>query len=146
MAIKTNFETIIFNEHLGDDSGDLPTWTGMSFVGDQTSLASFNIDGTPIEDGYLLIHLWDNQVQTQKIEVNGTNVFEGKHTAHQLGSHKAAIILLPFDRNILKQGNNTFQIKRDTGGGDNFHVYSVVVNWKEEYRSGLFAQIFKLKL
>jgi hypothetical protein len=145
MATKTNFKTIIFNQHLGDDSDDLPTFSGMSFVGDQTTLVNFNIENTPIEKGYLLLHLWDLEEQSESIELNGVNVFEGKHTGHQLGSHKASIFLLPIEESILKQGNNTLQIKRDSSKGDNFHIYTVVVNWKEEYRRGLFARIFKLK-
>lgn len=145
MAIKTNFETIILNEHLGDNSGDFPTFSGMSFVGDQTTLANFNIEGIPVEKGYLSIHLWGLDEQTEKIEINGINVFDGEYAGHQLGSYKASIFLLPINENILRQGTNTFQIKRDVGNGDNFHVYTVIVNWKEEYRSSLFSQIFKLK-
>ncbi len=145
MAIKTNFETIILNEHLGDDSGDLPTFSGMSFVGDQTTQVNFNIEGTPVEKGYLLVHLWGLDEQTETIEINGINVFDGKYAGHQMGAHKASIFLLPINENILRQGNNTFQIKRDTSNGDNFHVYTVIVNWKEEYRLSLFARVFKLK-
>ncbi len=144
MATKANFETIIFNEHLGDDSGDLPAFS-TTFVGDQTSIANFNIERTPVEKGYLLIHLWDNEKQTLMVEINGTNVFQGEYIAHQHGSHKASIFLLPVNANIMRQGNNTLQVKRDPNGSDNFHIYTVIVNWKEEFRTGLFARFFNLK-
>ncbi len=61
MALLANFEKIFFNEHLGDDQGDLPTFSGMTFVGGQSTLANFTIEGTPNGKGYLLIQLWSVQ-------------------------------------------------------------------------------------
>ena len=39
---------------------------------------------------------------------------------------------------VLKQGNNTIQVCRDTSVGDNFIVRDVVVHWKETVPSSFF--------
>jgi len=146
MALLANFENIIFNEHLGDDQGDLATFSGMTFVGDQSKLANFTIEGTPNGKGYLLLYLWSIQTLDHKIEINSINVSNAAELPHQLGSEKIATWIIPIDENVFKKGNNTLQIKRS--GSDNFHIYSVIVNWKEEVnlnnnvRPGFFGRIF----
>jgi hypothetical protein len=146
MTLTANFENIIFNEHLGDDQGDLATFSGMTFVGDQSKLVNFTIEGTPNGKGYLLLYLWSIQDLHHKIEINNINVSNATAFPHQLGSEKNATWIIPIDENVLKKGNNTLQIKRS--GNDNFHVYSVIVNWKEEVdinnntRPGFFGRLF----
>ncbi len=146
MALLANFENIFFNEHLGDDQGDLVTFNGMTFVGDQSKLANFTIERTPIGKGYLLMHLWSVQGIHHKIEINNINISNAAEVPQQSGSQKSAIWIIPIDENVLKKDNNTLQIKRS--GGDNFHIYSVIVNWKEEVnlnntgRPGFFGRLF----
>ncbi len=144
MALTANFENIIFNEHLGDDQGDLPTFNGMTFVGEQTKLANFTLEGTPKGKGYLLLYLWSIQDLHHKIEINNIDVSNAAEFPHQLGSEKTATWVIPLDENVLKKGDNTLRIKRT--GNDNFHVYNVIVNWKEEVnntpRQGLLGRLF----
>ena len=146
MALIANFENIFFNEHLGDDQGDLVTFDGMTFVGDQSKLANFNIDGTPKGKGYLLMHLWSVQGIHHKIEINDINISNATEVPQQSGSEKSANWVIPIDHNVLKKGNTTLQVKRI--GGDNFHIYTVIVNWKEELelnnnaRPGFFGRLF----
>jgi len=146
MGLVANFENIIFNEHLGDNENDLVTFGGMTFVGDQSKLANFTIEGTPSGNGYLLLYLWSVQDLHHKIELNSINISNAAEFPHQLGSEKNAIWIIPIDENVLKKGNNTLQIKRS--GNDNFHVYSAIVNWKEEVnltnsnRPGFLSRIF----
>lgn len=143
-----NFENITFNEHLGDDRGDLPTFPGLDFVGDNSRLANFNIENPPVDDGYVLLSLWDVQRPSHKIELNGVDIFTTRVFAYQYGSFKSSNWVVPFDSGILRQGNNSLQMLRDTGDGDNFHLYTAIVNWKEEVlfsgnpRLNFFQRIF----
>lgn len=147
MSKTANFENLTFNEHLGNNRGDLPSF-GTSFVGDTSRLASFNIENPPIDDGYVLMSLWDVQNNSHKIELNGIDLFASRNFAYQVGSHKTSNWVIPFNSNILRQGNNTLQILRDTSDGDNFHIYTAIVNWKEEVqfsrrpRTNFFQRMF----
>ena len=149
MALIANIENIIFNEHLGDDEGDLVTFNGMTFVGSQSKLANFTIEGTPNGKGYFLMYLWSVQDLHHKIEINNINISNATEFPHQLGSEKNATWIIPIDDNVLKKGDNTLQIKRS--GSDNFHIYSIIVNWKEEVnlnntvRPGIFGRLFSRK-
>ena len=134
MSKIANFENIIFNEHLGDDRGDLPTFEGLNFVGDSSRLAIFNIENPPVDEGYVLLSLWDVQSPTHIIELNGVDIFTTRIFAYQYGSFKSSNWVIPFNSDILRQGNNSLQMLRDTSGGDNFHLYTAIVNWKEEVR------------
>ena len=131
MSKTANFENIIFNEHLGNNRGDLPSF-GTDFVGDTSRLANFNIEHPPIDDGYGLISLWGVNKNSHKVELNGIDLLASGSFAYQVGSHKTSNWLIPFNSNILRQGNNSLQMLRDTSDGDNFHIYTAIVNWKEE--------------
>ncbi len=130
MSKIANFENIIFNEHLGNNRGDLPSF-GTNFVGDASRLANFNIEHPPVDSGYVLISLWDVGF-SHKVELNGVDLFASGNFAYQHGKHKTSNWVLPFNSNILRQGSNSLQILRDTSAGDNFHIYTAIVNWKEE--------------
>jgi hypothetical protein len=148
MSKIANFENIIFNEHLGDRRGDLPNFEGLNFAGDASRLATFNIENPPVDDGYVLLSLWDVQRPSHKIELNGVDIFTTRIYAYQYGSHKSSNWVVPFDSNILRQGSNSLQMLRDTNGGDNFHLYTAIVNWKEEVqfprnpRLNFFQRVF----
>ena len=145
MSKIANFENIIFNEHLGNNRGDLPSF-GTNFVGDASRLESFDIEHPPVDEGYVLISLWGVDRNTHKVELNGVNLLASGNFAYQVGSHKTSNWVIPFNSNILRQGNNSLQILRDTGDGDNFHVYTAIVNWKEEVqfprRLNFFQRMF----
>jgi hypothetical protein len=131
MSKIANFENLIFNEHLGDNRGDLPSF-GTNFVGDTSRLASFNIEHSPVDMGYILMSLWGVEKNSHKVELNGINLFASGNFAYQIGRHTTSNWVIPFNSNILRQGNNSLQLLRDTNGGDNFHLYTAIVNWKEE--------------
>lgn len=50
---KANFSGVVFNEHLGDNVGDLPApaFTG---AGNQTSAKTLIVPGVFVDDGYLI--------------------------------------------------------------------------------------------
>ena len=136
MSKIANFETIIFNEHLGNNRGDLPHFE-TNFVGDASRLANFNIENPPVDGGYVLLSLWDVQNSAHKVELNGIDIFTTRVRGNQRGKHKSANWIIPFNANILRQGNNSLQVLRNVNDGDNFHLYTAVVNWKEEIRFSL---------
>ncbi len=131
MSKIANFENIIFNEHLGNNRGDIPSF-GTDFVGDASRLANFNIENPPVDNGYILISLWDVQRVSHKVELNGIDLFASQNFAYQVASNNVSNWVIPFNSNIIRQGNNSLQILRNTGEGDNFHIYTAIVHWKEE--------------
>ena len=147
MAKIGNFENLIINEHLGNNSGDLPHF-GTSFVGDASRIVTFDIENPPVDMGYILLSLWGVHVTTHKVEINGVNLMASGNFAYQTAEHKTSNWVVPFNSNILRQGNNTFQLLRNTGGGDNFHLYTAIVHWKEEVdlsrspRLNIFQRVF----
>jgi len=147
MSKIANFENIIFNEHLGNNRDDLPSF-GTEFVGDTSRLASFTIENPPVDNGYMLISLWGVDENAHKVELNGVNLLASGNFAYQIGRHKTSNWVVPFDAGILRQGNNTFQMKRSTIDGDNFHLYTAIVHWKEEVqfskrpRANVFQRVF----
>ena len=145
--LRANFEVITFDEHLGDDVGDFPPLL-TTFVGDQTTLRNFSIDQTPVGQGYLTIQTFGVNDFAHTIEINGTELAGHPDLIAHGGTHTFGSWTRPIGLSVLRAGNNTIRIVR-ASGGDNFHVFSVVVNWREETntsRLGLFAfvrQLFK---
>jgi hypothetical protein len=125
MAIA-DFALITFNEHLGDEEGDLDT--DATFVGNESTLKSFNIAGTPTGNGYLVLTVFDVQTDVHRIVINGTELggmdFPQTPAENRWQTHMDKIEL-----DVLRSGMNTIQILR-ASGGDNFIVRDVVVQWK----------------
>ena len=99
MSKIANFENIIFNEHLGNNRGDLPSF-GTNFVGDASRLANFNIEHPPVDSGYVLISLWDVGF-SHKVELNGVDLFASGNFAYQHGKHKTSNWVLQAIKNGL---------------------------------------------
>ena len=127
MALRSDFRLIHFLEHLGDKAGDIKApWA--KFVGNQTTVRNFYIDGTPAWEAYLVVQLYDVHNYGHKILING----------HDLGGwdippavDKWQVWMDVIDVTKLKKGNNTVQIVRDASTGDNFLVGSVAIHWRE---------------
>jgi hypothetical protein len=53
MAVQSDFRIIAMNEYIGTDPSALNT--DFPFVGENSSVKHFQIDGVPVDDAYLLI-------------------------------------------------------------------------------------------
>ena len=53
MAVQSDFRIIAVNEYIGTDPSALNT--DFPFVGENSSVKHFQIDGVPVDDAYLLI-------------------------------------------------------------------------------------------
>ena len=134
---KSNFVTINFSVHLGDDISDLPEAAAFTFVGNQTSIKSFEIDRDPIDEGYLIVQVYDVQNTGHRILINGTNLPDQDIVRTTARRWQDVMDVIP--SGILRRGTNTLQIQR-AGGGDNILIGSVVIHWREP--EGLFFQVW----
>lgn len=149
MSLRANFTTISVREHLGDNKSDISNDLGFEFVGDQSTIFNFAIEQKPIGRGYFIINAFDVQKKWHRFEING-NPFRsaGLFPEGKANNWVTNFAIIP--ENILKQGNNTFQVIREPGG-DNFLVNDIVINWHEEVKSsrssffGSIKNVFKGK-
>ncbi len=145
MLLRANFTTIYVREHLGDDKNDIPNDLGFGFVGDQSTVFNFTIEQEPIGRGYFIISAFDVQKKWHRFEING-NPFRSAGLFPEGKENKWVTNFAIIPNNILRQGNNTFQVIREPGG-DNFLVEDIVINWHEEVntsRFGFFAFVKNL--
>lgn len=125
MAVA-DFAIIRFNEHLGDDEGDLDT--GATFVGNESTMKSFNIAGTPTGNGYLVFTVFDVQSSGHRILVNGTDL-SGFDIPAAPAENRWQTHMDKIEANVLRSGTNTIQFLR-ASGADNFVILDLVVQWK----------------
>ena len=136
MSLRANFTTIYLREHLGDDKNDISDDLGFDFVGDQSTVFNFTIEKEPVGRGYFIINAYDVQKKWHRFEING-NPFRsaGLFPDGSKGKWFTNFAIIP--ENVLHQGNNTFQVIRETGG-DNFLINDIVINWHEEVKTSRF--------
>ena len=126
---RADFRAITFNEHLGDQAGDINApWA--PFMGNQTSVKTFNVDGVPTGEAYVLLQVYDVHSSGHKILVNGTDL-AGFDIPQHPAEDRWQTWMDVMESGLLKQGANTIQITRQSGG-DNFIVGNVTVNWREQ--------------
>ena len=129
MSARADFQVFTFNEHLGDDEGDINT--DFAFTGQRSSKKVFEIKQTPFaHDGYvefLVSHVDElgheiliNDKPLPAVDISRTG--QGKHTGHQ--THTDVI-----PASFFKKGANTIQFERK--GGDDFLIHHVIVHWRE---------------
>lgn len=126
MSTQSDFGLITFWEHLGDKKGDLST--SATWVGDRTTVRNFNIDGVPQGKGYVLVQAYDVHEGSHQILING-QALPGMDIPKEVGKWQTWMDEIP--SGIMKQGNNTIQIRRDTSTGDNFIIRTVAIHWRE---------------
>jgi hypothetical protein len=126
MPVGSDFTIIPFSEHLGPNESDLEaSWA--TFVGNQTSVKTFNIDNPPQGEAYLLIQTLHVGVFSHRIFINGVGL-----NGYNLPAHEGwSTWMVPIQEGVLLHGANTLQIMRDDGSDDSFVVGNVVVHWRE---------------
>ena len=125
MALRADFEIINFSSHLGDKKSDIKApWA--TFHGDVSPVKNFFIGQRPVGAGYLLVQAYNVNNENHRILVNGIEL-GGFDIPTESGWQTWMDVI---QVGVLKQGNNTIQIKRTTGG-DNFIVANVTVHWRE---------------
>ena len=123
---RADYRRIYFGEHLGDNVNDLDVpWA--SFVGNQTSVRNFYVDGEPRE-AYLIAQLYDVHASSHKILINGVDL-SGFDLPREPGGWQTWMDAI--NSGLLIQGNNTIQFVRDGSTGDNFVVGNVAIHWRE---------------
>jgi len=127
MALRADYRLVMFHEHLGDKAKDIKvSWA--PFVGNQTTVRNFYIDGVPTGEAFLILQVYDIHSSGHKILINGTDL-GGFDIPKAPGVWQ--IWMDRIDTTKLKQGNNSIQIVRDANTGDNFIVGSVLIQWRE---------------
>ena len=127
MPLRADFEIVRFNSHLGDKAGDLNVnWA--TFHGNQTPVKNFYIGQKPSADAYVLIQAYDVESSNHEIVINGVSL--GGFDIPTTDEYRWQTWMDVIESGILKQGNNTIQIKR-AGGGDNFVIAHVAIPWRE---------------
>ena len=124
MAVRSDFNVIPINEHLGDSANDLNT--DFPFMGNNGSIKSFPIEGDPVDDAYLLINHTDVHNSGHRIKVNNVDL-AGVDMPDADGKSVTQMVLIPPGR--LRRGTNSVQVIQ--AGGDDFIVFEVVVHWRE---------------
>ncbi len=137
MSLRADFTTIYVREHLGDNKNDISNDLGFEFVGDQSTVFNFTIEQEPIGRGYFIISAYDVQHKWHRFEING-NPFRSAGLFPEGKANKWVTNFAIIPENILRQGNNTFQVIRESGG-DNFLVEDIVINWHEEVNTSRFS-------
>ena len=129
MALRADFEVIEFREHLGDKKGDLST--PYPFLGDASSVRNFFIGSPPKDDAFITLQVFDVQDSYHRIKINGMDLPGWDIALHGVNNRWYTWTdIIP--RNYLRTGNNTVQILRNTGSGDNFIINYVIINWRED--------------
>jgi len=133
MATQADFRIVNFNEHLGNNVGDLKVPAGFgsfNFKGNMSTVKSFVIDNPPVpNEAYLLIQTFDVNDPGHKIRINGVDLPLEDLPSHP-AENKWQTGMKKITGTTLKQGVNTIQIIR-AAGGDNFLIGDVVVHWRE---------------
>jgi hypothetical protein len=125
--MASSFAVISFDEHLGDNVAD-HTAPGFTFTGNQTSVRNFNISGIPVGTGYLIVQTFDVQNKGHRILVNGADLPGQDLVRTSKNRWQDVMDIIP--EGFLRQGNNTIQILR-ASGGDNILIGKVAINWLE---------------
>ncbi|RAM52577.1 MAG: hypothetical protein C6Y22_05260 [Hapalosiphonaceae cyanobacterium JJU2] len=128
MSARADFQVLSFNEHLGDNQGDINT--DFTFKGTFSSAKIFEINQEPFSSGFVQYQVSHVDELSHEILINGKPLAgidvhrtgQGKHTGLQTHTD-----IIPSD--FFKKGQNTIQFQRK--GGDNFLIHHVIVHWRE---------------
>lgn len=124
-------------EQLGDPDGQIAApWA--KFVGNQSTLLTFEIDGVPTfpspipsksqSEAYLLVQLFGVSSYGNTFLLNGRKLDGFGLPPAPLGWQTwMDVVTEP----LLKQGTNTIQFVRELSSAGNFVIGSLVVAWKE---------------
>ena len=105
MAVRSDFNVVPINDHLGDRASDLNT--NFPFMGHNGSVKSFPIEGDPLDDAYLLINHTDVHNSGHRILINGSDL-PGVDMPDADGKWSTQMVLLPPGR--LRRGINSVQV------------------------------------
>lgn len=125
----SDFAVVKFNEHLGNNIGDLNT--PFPFMGDMSSVKTFFVPYEPRGSGYVTMQVYDVQDQYHKVFLNNSPFLRGIGTAgfmNKTEKNRWRVTMEKFEQGYLKMGDNTIQIQR-ASGGDNILIGIIVINW-----------------
>ena len=125
MAVA-DFSLISFNEHLGDEEGDLDV--NETFVGNESTVRSFTVSGTPTGTAYLVVTVFDVESSNHRIIINGQDL-GGFDIPRGPAENRWQTHMDRIESGVLRSGTNTIQLRR-ASGEDNFVVRDVVVQWR----------------
>ena len=127
MPPHTDYALVTFLEHLGEDQDELDR-EGVDFVGDASTLHTFEVTTTNPLDAYFEIQLYDVGTFGHELLVNGEPL-----TGFDLPpSDGWQLWMDTVTGAMLQQGENTVQIVRDGESDDEFAIGNVIVHWRSE--------------
>ncbi len=95
-----------------------------------TATRSFPIEGTPIDDAFLLLQIRSVGSSSHRIEINDT-ALPGMDLPPAPGGSRAWQFRMDhIPPGVLRSGTNHLSIHR-ADASDNFEIANVVVNWRE---------------
>jgi len=102
---------------------------------DTTTVVSqtFQVEGQPIGDAYLIVQQFDVEVRSHQIEVNGIDL-PGMDFTAMPPNDPNNVWLVWLDRippGILQAGSNRITIRRSELVDEGFRVGNVVIHWRE---------------
>jgi hypothetical protein len=116
--VRTDFTVVTVNEFLGNNPSEINT--DFPFVGRQSSLKTFQIDGIPIDDAYLL-------VTYTPIGIGNANNIIKINNRDLIWFDILSPTKIP--QGFLVRGVNTLQVFLN---GPGFILYHLVVHWREQ--------------
>lgn len=126
MSHRANYATLSFQEALGPTEGHLDVpWA--EFVGDRSSSHAFEVPTDDPLDPYLQIQVFDVEEYGHDVLLNGESLSGFDFPPSEGWQTWVDTVTGP----VLRTGENTLRIERDTTSDDAFAVGSVVVNWRE---------------
>lgn len=141
MSIEQEFVILSIFEQLGDAAHKIDA-PFTEFKGDASSVESFEVSGDPAffdttteattNQAYFVIQAWGVSNPQHQVLINGEPL-AGLVIPVAPGWNTFTTV---FTDPLLQQGDNTFQIKRNTEAVDNFLIGSVVVHWKQQAATG----------
>ncbi|MFC5136538.1 MULTISPECIES: DUF7383 domain-containing protein [Haloferacaceae] len=127
MPPHTDYALVTVLEHLGEDPDALNIeWA--EFVGDASTLHTFEVTTTNPLDAYFEVQLYDVGTFGHEVLVNGEPL-----TGFDLPPSDGWQLWMDAVTDaMLQQGENTVQIVRDGESDDEFAIGNVVVHWRSE--------------
>ena len=127
MSPDTDYALVTFLEHLGEEPDALNIeWA--EFVGDTSTLHTFEVTTTKPLDAYFEIQLYDVGTFGHEVLVNGDQLTGFDFPP----SDGWQLWMDTVTGAMLQQGENTVQIVREGESDDEFAVGNVIIHWRSE--------------
>lgn len=131
MQFRSDFAIVTFDEHLGNTKEDLHLPQGFKpcWVGDQSTIKEFRIEGEPVfGHAYLLVMAYEVHFSGHTVWINNTEL-----PFYDLPPCKGQWLtsIIPVGCELRGNAMNSIQIRRNQIKEDNFIIKHIIVHWRE---------------